>query len=256
MSCNSCNIETLRCLRNLAKYRNVTQCYAMLQSCKVAMQHDAVRTAEEARCDWLTKVMETTLFTSKYVIWWRRWRICVMVLLPYCIMRWQCKTLTFKGYFLAIHGILNNHNGGLWKISSRPFSRFFHRSVARRLFALRQASRKSAPSPTISAETAFFSLFHCFYFPAQLFSKIFLPSAISWTRSCRGRRCLLFFPPPTRAFIFIAHGVQHSHVFSSLFSSIFIEFFANSRSRAFRQDFFFKFLQARVRAREASNTHH
>ena len=56
--------------------------------------------------------------------------------------------------------------------------------------------------------------YHHFYFPAQLVGEV-LPSAIFWTR--RGHRCRPFFPP-VRAFVFIAHRVQHSHC-----SSIFIE---------------------------------
>ena len=48
-----------------------------------------------------------------------------------------------------------------------------------------------------------------------LADRVALPSAIFWTS--RGHRCRPF-PPPVRAFIFIAHRVQHSHR-----SSIFIE---------------------------------
>ena len=62
--------------------------------------------------------------------------------------------------------------------------------------------------------------------------KRFLPSAaFCWTS--RGHTCLPF-PPPVHAFMFRAHGVQHSR-FSASYARRFLMFLAtNSRSRAFR----------------------
>ena len=63
------------------------------------------------------------------------------------------------------------------------------------------------------------SMFRLLFFSYILLSsstrRLFIPPAIFWTS--RGHRCRPF-SPPERAFIFIAHRVQHSHC-----SSIFIE---------------------------------
>ena len=61
-----------------------------------------------------------------------------------------------------------------------------------------------------------------FYFPAQR-RRDFTLSDLFWAR--RGRRCLPFFPPPVRAFIFIffAHtvSIQHSQ-FSAFYARRFL----------------------------------
>ena len=74
-----------------------------------------------------------------------------------------------------------------------------------------------------------FFLFFVKAFSFQLNSYEVLPSAIFWTS--RGHRCRPL-SPPVRAFIFIAHRVQHSRC-----SSIFIEC-CYCRSRAFRLSIF------------------
>ena len=58
--------------------------------------------------------------------------------------------------------------------------------------------------------------------PTGGFARWFLPTATSWTKT-RGSQVSFLLPPPSiRAFIVIAHRVQHSH-FSFLCVSIFIE---------------------------------